>query len=646
MDLFGQGARAARRGERARPRPEEHEDQRGRGVGRRQHAPTRRAATTGRRAGGPPGRSAPAPAARRDPDRAKRRADEVIAEARVTRSASRRRKANRPSGRRSGRRAATPPGLRRPTRGLRAKRPIELRQPKPHRPRPPRVPDPRQRARRTITTRTRRLADRFSAGQPRRRLIVTLVVVLLVLSAVLVKVGLLQTLEGDRLRSAATAQWTRARPLLASRGSIFDRNGEELALSVPASTVAVNPKQVTDPEGTGQVFATVLGLDDATRDELVTAMVRKDKGFVYVARQVDDDKAEQLRALDLAGVTIYREDRRTLPGGDTARSVIGLTDIDSKGIAGLEKQYDNVLGGKAGEETLEIAPGGRTVAGTERTTTPPVPGSDIVLTIDRSVQYATEQALLRRVAELGAKGAQAIVMVPGTGEIVAMASVHINDQGQYEITSGNYSAVSAYEPGSVGKVITVSGALNEATVTPETTFTVPGVMTVTKAGDKLHDSHPHRPEAMTVDQILTESSNLGTVLISQTMGFAKQYDYMRAFGLGQRTALNFPDETPGILEQWQQWEGTEKFTVAYGQGVASSPIQLISAVNTIANNGTYVAPKLVRATVDASGTEREMPPSAAHEVVTPETAKQMQAMMKDVVCEGTATVARVDGLSI
>ncbi len=156
----------------------------------------------------------------------------------------------------------------------------------------------------------------------------------------------------------------------------------------------------------------MLGIDAAKRDELVTAMKDKDKGFVYVARQVDDDKADQLRALDLAGVTVYREDRRTLPGGNTGRSVIGLTDIDGKGIAGLEKQYDNVLGGKAGEETLEIAPGGRTVAGTERTTTPPVPGADIVLTIDRSVQYATEQALLQRVAELGAKGAQAIVMVP------------------------------------------------------------------------------------------------------------------------------------------------------------------------------------------------------------------------------------------
>ncbi len=157
----------------------------------------------------------------------------------------------------------------------------------------------------------------------------------------------------------------------------------------------------------------------------------------------------------------------------------------------------------------------------------------------------------------------------------------------------------------------MSGALNEGTVTPETTFTVPGVMTVTNAGDKLHDSHAHPPESMTVDQILTESSNLGTIMVSKTMGFAKQYDYMRAFGLGQRTALNFPDETPGILKQWQKWEGTEKFTVAYGQGVASSPIQLISAVNTIANDGTYVAPKLVRSTVDSSGTERDLPPSAS-----------------------------------
>ena len=261
------------------------------------------------------------------------------------------------------------------------------------------APDPRQRARRTIRVRTSRIASRFSAGQPRRRLITTLVVMLLILSAVLVKVGMLQTVEGDSLRSAASEQWTRDRPLRAPRGTIFDRDGEELALSVPATTIAVNPRQVEDPEGTAATFAEILGLSRDRQDELEAAMVAKDRGFVYVARQVDDDVAQQLAALRLAGVSTYREDRRILPGGDTARSVIGRTDIDGVGTAGLEKQFDNVLTGTAGEMTLEVAPGGRSIAGSEQVVQEPIAGNDIVLSIDRSVQYAAEQALLKRVAE-------------------------------------------------------------------------------------------------------------------------------------------------------------------------------------------------------------------------------------------------------
>jgi cell division protein FtsI (penicillin-binding protein 3) len=476
---------------------------------------------------------------------------------------------------------------------------------------------------------------------------------LVVLSAVLVKVGLLQTVEGDSLRSAAAQQWTRERPLRAQRGSIFDRNGEELALSVSASTIAVNPKQVTDPVGTAELFASVLGLDDERRDELAAEMAKQDKGFLYVARQVDDRLAEQLDALDILGVTIYREDRRMVPGGDTGRSVIGRTDIDGNGIAGLEEQYDNVLAGTAGSATLEVAPGGRSIAGSERVVEDPIHGADIVTTLERSVQHAAEQALLHQVAAIGAKGAQAIVMDTKTGEVIAMASVAIDaDTGAYEVTSGNYSAVSAYEPGSVGKVITIAGALNDGVVTPDTVFTVPWRDVFTRNGDWLHDSHMHATENMTVSDIITESSNIGTIYISQQMrgpsgsSFEQQDHYMRLFGLGERTALNFPDENPGILAPWQTWEGTEKFTVAYGQGVASSPIQLISAVNTIANDGVYVAPKLVRATVDAKGEVRDMPPSATHEVIRPEIAETMQQLMKRVVCEGTATRAQVPGLSI
>ena len=269
-----------------------------------------------------------------------------------------------------------------------------------------------------------------------------------------------------------------------------------------------------------------------------------------------------------------------------------------------------------------------------------------MLTIDRSVQFATEQALLQRVAETGARGGQAIVMGSKTGEVIAMASVRINDDGVYEITTGNYAAVDAYEPGSVGKVITVAGALNEGTVTPESTFLVPWRKKYTLRGDYLSDAAPHEEQWMNVQDILVKSSNIGTITISETMGFAKQYEYMRAFGFGERTALDFPDESDGILHPWEEWEGTEKFTVAYGQYVASSPIQLIAAVNTIANDGRYVDPKLVAGIVDHTGEVTETPPSPSREVVRPRVAEQMQAMMREVVCSGTAKQARVHGLSI
>ena len=432
----------------------------------------------------------------------------------------------------------------------------------------------------------------------------------------------------------------------AQRGTIFDRNGDELALSIPASTVAVNPRQVEDPAGTAELFAQTLGLGARRQLELEAAMAARDRGFVYVARQVDDEQAAQLAALQLAGVTIYREDRRVLPGGSTGRSVIGRTDIDGVGTAGLERQYDHVLRGESGESSIEVAPGGHSIAGTEQVTSAPVPGNDIILTIDRSVQHAVEQALLERVAQTGARGGQAIVMASQTGDVLAMASIRINDDGVYEVTTGNYAAVDAYEPGSVGKVITIAGALNERTVTPESTFLVPWRKQYTDGGDYLSDAAPHDEQWMSVEDILVKSSNIGTITVSETMGFAKQYDYFRAFGFGERTALDFPDESSGILHPWQEWEGTEKFTVAYGQNVASSPIQLAAAVNTIANDGRYVEPRLVSGIVDGDGEVTELPPSATREVVRPEIAEQMQAMMKQVVCRGTATQAQVPGLSI
>jgi cell division protein FtsI (penicillin-binding protein 3) len=496
-------------------------------------------------------------------------------------------------------------------------------------------------AERRSTTRT----GRFAAGSPRRRLIAVLVALAVLLLAVLVRVGALQTSQGANLRAAGARQWTRTREIQATRGTIFDRNGEELAMSVPASTVTVNPKLIDDPAATASILQGVLGLTDERRAELQETMADKDRGFVYVARQIDDAVGEQIDALDLVGVDVVSEDRRILPGGMTGRSVIGQTDIDGIGTAGLELQFDDVLTGSGGEETREVAPGGRSIPGTESVARPPVPGDDLILTLDRSIQFATERALIEQVEQLGARGANAIVMDTDTGELLAMASVRRNaDTGVVEVASGNYAVVDADEPGSVAKVVTVAASLNEGAITPETAFEVP--WRKQWYDDLLADAEQHPTEWWTAQEILVHSSNIGTMEIQQRIGRERHWEYMRAFGLGEKTALDFPGESTGIMKTPDELWGSERVTVAYGQGFASTSIQLASAINTIANDGTYVAPKLVAATVGADGTVTESAPSATHEVVSPTTAQEVQSYMMQVVCRGTAETAQIDGFTV
>jgi cell division protein FtsI (penicillin-binding protein 3) len=510
-----------------------------------------------------------------------------------------------------------------------------------------RRPEPRRHTDRRVVTPRHTVATepRFGIGRPRHRLIALLVVLLVILVAVLVRVGSIQTANGDALRVEGARQWTRTTTIPASRGTIFDRNGEELAMSVPASTVSVNPKLIDDPVSTAAALTAVLGLSQERHDELLRAMTARERGFVYVARQVDDSLGAQISALRLAGVDVVREDRRILPGGDTGRSVIGRTDIDGVGSAGLELQYDEVLTGTGGELTREVAPGSRSIPGTEVVSLVPVPGDDLVLTLDRSIQFATEQALLEQVGRIGARGATGIVLDTRTGEVLSMASVRRDDAtGEVKITSGNFAAVDADEPGSVAKVITVAAALNEDAVTPETGFEVP--WREQYYDDLLSDAWQHPDEWMTVEQILVTSSNIGTIKIWEQIGRERHWEYLRAFGLGEPTSLGFPGESAGILKHWKDLWGSERVTVSYGQGLASTSVQLAAAVNVIANDGIYVAPKLVKATVGPTGEVTDAPPSASHTVVRPEVAEQMQHMLAEVVCRGTAKSARVDNFNV
>ncbi|MEP7046036.1 MAG: penicillin-binding protein 2 [Ilumatobacteraceae bacterium] len=492
----------------------------------------------------------------------------------------------------------------------------------------------------------------YKAGQSSRRLVAVFVIAALLFLAVLARVTLLQTVQADALRSAGKSQSTTQQRLKAHRGTIFDRDGADLALSVPARTITANPKLVLDPAGTVRTLTALLQLPADKQVSLTEAFTLKKNSFVYVARQIDPQLAQTISALGLAGISSLSEDKRILPDGDVGRSVVGRTDPDLQGTGGLEKEYNDILKGVDGEQSQEHDREFRTIAGGDETVAP-VPGSDIVLTLDRGLQYEVEKALKDRVEALTAVGGTAIVYGVKTGDIYASANVRRTADGTAEVTSANLAATDAHEPGSVAKVFSLSAAVNEGLATPETTINVPGYLVyrpVNKSDEKwkfkIRDAEPHNDEQMSLRDIIVHSSNIGTVLITDPLGTLKFGDYLNKFGFGSTTGLGLPDESSGIMKPAADWQATEKVTPRYGYGYAATSLQMVAAVNTIANGGVYVAPRLVLSTIDAKGQTHDAPPSPSHEVVTPQTAATMTSMMKDVVCYGTAKYAKVPGMSV
>lgn len=475
----------------------------------------------------------------------------------------------------------------------------------------------------------------YRVGNLRRRLIALAVVIAACLTGILVRVALLQTTQAKAYSVYAVRQRSRVETIPAPRGRLLDRTGKPLAISVPSKSIYADPRSIVDPGQTVVALARVLGLSAKRQKALLAALSVPDTNFVYVARDVEPETALVVLNLKLPGIGAVEESRRLQPNGEIGRGLLGSTDVDGAGSAGIEKQYDRLLTGTDGQLRQIRGTKGRSIPSSQQALIEAVPGNDVQLTIDLSLQYQAEQALIEKVEELGARGATAVVMDSRTGEVIVMASVRRDDKtGKVRVGSANYAAVDSYEPGSVAKVITVAAALNEGKVTPDTEFTVP--YRKLYWDQWLHDADVHPTEKYRVSEIVARSSNIGTISISETIGPDKQESYMRAFGLGEPTALDFPGEARGILRPNSKWRGTENVTVAYGQGVAATAIQLVSAVNTIANNGVYVAPKLVKAVITPGGDRDETMPSATRRVVSAEVAAQLNFMMRDVVCSGTA----------
>ena len=457
------------------------------------------------------------------------------------------------------------------------------------------------------------------------------------------RVVLLQTVQRDGYFAASVEQRTRVNILRAARGVIFDRNGNELALSVPSTTVYADPRGMTDIPGVVRGLSVALAYTPEQEARLLATLSKPGSKFSYIARGLTKENAQTLLGLGLPGVYSYTEPARQVEGG-VAGAVIGRTDPDGLGTSGLEKQFNKILTGVDGKGIREVDENGRSIAGAQSTTVAPVPGDDIVLTLDKNIQFQTDTALLDRVGQLSAKGGTAIVMNTTTGQVYAMSNVRRNAAGSAVLASGNFAAVEAYEPGSVAKVFSVSAALNDGAVTPETVLQVPGAIVVDNF--PIRDAWPHPTMDMSVRTIVSESSNIGTLMTAEKISSNSLHDYLYAFGFGQKTGLDYPGESRGTLRPANKWRGTEKVTVSYGYGMAVTPLQMIAGVNTVANKGTYVAPQLVSATIDKAGKRHPVPESVTRSVLKPETAVVMTDILRESICTGTGELAQVKGMEI
>ena len=410
--------------------------------------------------------------------------------------------------------------------------------------------------------------------------------VALVLAFVAIGVRLFDIQARDRshLQSLGIGQRVQTLELPAERGGIFDRTGKDLAVSVRQTTITADPRVIVDPVAAAAELASILHIDEGA---LVQRLANPKSAFAYVARKVDDGMAKQVRNLHLAGISFVDESKRFYPSGSVAAPVLGFVGTDNTGLGGLEYLYEKTLRGASGEVQVERDPQGNDIPGGRHQVRATQRGSDLVLTIDQSLQWNTEQALTQQVVAANAKGGTAVIADVRTGDILAMATVdgatdslpaHAADSSER-----NRPVTDMYEPGSTNKVITMAAAIQEGLVGPDTV--IDGVGQTINIGDTEYQDVDDHPSSMSVTDILAESSNVGTIKIASQLGKQRFDHYLRAFGFGQPTALDLPGEERGILLPLADYNDTSMGSMPIGNGIAVTAMQMLDVYMTIANNG-------------------------------------------------------------
>ncbi len=496
----------------------------------------------------------------------------------------------------------------------------------------------------------------FRLGDGSHRLRALLLCALFVFSLFAARLVDLQVVRGDAV--AQVAQNSRMVKVIqpAERGKIYDATGIALAQSVPARDITADPYLIDDPAEYAAKLSPSVGVPVATLMESMQRSVNqagKEVHFAYLARKVTLEKWDAIKGLKLPGLYSEPASLRVYPSGSLAANVLGYTNANGDGVAGIEAKFNEELAGVDGSKTYErSATGGEIPTGTGNEIDPQ-PGSSYQLTINRDLQWVAQQQINASVKRFAAESATVVVMDSKTQRILALAQAPTADPNSFkkdEVESlKNHSVEQAFDPGSTGKVMTMAAVLEEGAAEPDTVFDVPNRLPRKNGDGKFlfRDDVDHPFYKMSLAGVLAQSSNIGTIQAAELIGAQKQYEYLKKFGFGSFTGLGLPTENPGELPPLEKWGDLTFPNVAYGQGYSANAIQMASAFATIANGGVRVTPRIIDAKIDPDGNVERMPEGESTRVVSEETTKKLIPMMEQVVSDaGTAPVAAIDGYRV
>jgi len=454
--------------------------------------------------------------------------------------------------------------------------------------------------------------------------------------AVLARVSYLQLFRYREYLERARNQQERIIEVSPMRGILYDRNGRELAMSIPVESCFADPDEISDPAMVARLLSHVLG----TPAEGIRQKLTQSRSFAWIARKITPSQTSRIRALNLRGIYFQKENKRFYPKRTLAASVLGYVSVDEHGLGGIEYSLDKYIRGKPGRMLVLADARRRWLDRSELTADK---GDNVVLTIDQTIQFIAERALAKGIAKTHAKAGSVVVQDPNTGELLAVANwpgFDPNDAGAYPPTSREDRAVSdAYEPGSIFKTILMSAALQEHVARPSDVVDCQ-MGSIVVAGRLIHDWHPFG--LLTVEQVLINSSDVGSIKVALRLGAPKYYQYIRSFGFGQVTGIKLPGENPGLLRPVDEWTPSSIGSIAIGQEVSVTPIQMISAESAIANGGTLRRPRIIREVVRGKQIVMREDPDPRR-VISESTAATMREMMEQVVLQGTGRPAQPFG---